>query len=78
MVLIVNKDRPGVIGLVGNTFGRLSINIADMTISRKGDKALMLLKTDSEPAADALAELRKDPALEVVKAITLPPLEIPR
>ena len=31
MVLIVNQDKPGVIGLVGNTFGKLNINIADMT-----------------------------------------------
>jgi D-3-phosphoglycerate dehydrogenase len=72
MVLIVNKDRPGVIGLVGNTFGKLGINIADMTISRKGDKALMLLKVDSEPTAEALATLRGEPMLEVVKSITLP------
>jgi D-3-phosphoglycerate dehydrogenase len=78
MVLIVNKDRPGVIGLVGTTFGQLGINIADMTISRKGDKALMLLKTDSEPTADALKVLREDPALETVKTFTLPTLEIPR
>ena len=74
MVLIVNKDRPGVIGLVGNTFGKLNINIADMTISRKGDKALMLLKVDSEPAAEALATLRAEPSLEVVKSINLPPI----
>ena len=74
MVLIVNKDRPGVIGLVGNTFGKLGINIADMTISRKGDKALMLLKVDSEPTAEAIAALKAEPALEVVKAINLPPI----
>jgi D-3-phosphoglycerate dehydrogenase len=75
MVLIVNKDRPGVIGLVGTTFGKMGINIAGMTISRKGDKALMLLNTDTEPSAEMLAELKRDPALEVVKAITLPRLE---
>jgi D-3-phosphoglycerate dehydrogenase len=74
MVLIVNKDRPGVIGLVGTTFGKLGINIADMTISRKGDKALMLLKVDSEPSAAALATLRAEPALETVKSIKLPAL----
>lgn len=74
MVLIVNKDKPGVIGLVGNTFGKLGVNIADMTISRKGDKALMLLKLDSVPSAEALAALKADSALEVVKAIDLPPL----
>ncbi len=74
MVLIVNKDRPGVIGLVGNTFGKLGVNIADMTISRKGDKALMLLKIDSPASAEALAALKADSALEVVKAISLPPI----
>ena len=77
MVLIVNQDKPGVIGLVGNTFGKLNINIADMTISRKGDRALMLLKVDTEPTAEALATLRAEPHLEVVKAIKLPTLDIP-
>ena len=74
MVLIVNKDKPGVIGLVGNTFGQMNINISDMTISRKGDKALMLLKVDTAPTAEALATLRAEPSLELVKAINLPPL----
>ena len=77
MVLIVNKDRPGVIGLVGNTFGKLGINIADMTISRQGDKALMLLNVDSEPSPEALAALRAEPALETVKALKLPPVAVP-
>lgn len=74
MVLIVNKDKPGVIGLVGNTFGKLGINIADMTISRKGDKALMVLKIDTPASPEALAALKSDSALEVVKAISLPPI----
>ena len=41
---------------------------------RKGDKALMLLKVDSEPSAAALATLRAEPALEMVKSIKLPAL----
>jgi D-3-phosphoglycerate dehydrogenase / 2-oxoglutarate reductase len=75
MVLIVNQDRPGVIGFVGTTFGRLGVNIADMTISRKGDKALMLLKCDSTPSTEAMDALRKEPHVEVVKAFTLPALD---
>ncbi|HTV49311.1 MAG TPA: phosphoglycerate dehydrogenase [Phycisphaerae bacterium] len=74
MALILNKDRPGVIGFVGNTFGRLKINIADMTISRKGDRALMLLKLDEPPTPECLAELQKDSGIEAVKSFTLPPL----
>ncbi|MEI8196866.1 MAG: NAD(P)-dependent oxidoreductase [Phycisphaerae bacterium] len=75
MALIVNHDQPGVIGLVGTTFGRMGVNIADMTISRKGDKALMLLKLDAEPSVEALDALRKEKPIETVRAITLPPLE---
>lgn len=75
MALIVNKDQPGVIGLVGTTFGKLKVNIADMTISRKGEKALMILKLDAEPTADLLEALRKEPQIEVIKSFLLPPLE---
>ena len=35
MVLIVNKDQPGVIGTVGTSFGDAKVNIADMVISRE-------------------------------------------
>ena len=76
MVLIVNKDRPGVIGFVGETFGKTGCNIADMTISRKGEKALMVLKLDSPATPELLAALRSDPSLEVVKIVSLPALEL--
>ena len=34
MVVILNKDTPGVIGTVGSSFGDAAVNIADMVISR--------------------------------------------
>lgn len=78
MTLITNKDQPGVIGTVGSTFGDAKVNIADMAITR-GDmapdgtaKALMVVKTDSEPPATLLEELRKKPNIVRVKSITLP------
>lgn len=74
MVLIVNQDKPGVIGLVGTTCGKLGVNIADMTLSRKGNKALMVLKLDSPISTEALEALRREPHLEVVKTVMLPPL----
>src|SRR5687767_8810460 len=76
MVLIVNKDQPGVIGTVGTSFGDANVNIADMVISREFDKsgeahALMVLKTDS-PAPDALVNrLRARPGIVRVKTLTL-------
>jgi D-3-phosphoglycerate dehydrogenase len=36
MVIIVNQDQPGVIGVVGSSFGDAQVNIADMVISREG------------------------------------------
>jgi D-3-phosphoglycerate dehydrogenase len=74
MLLIVNHDRPGMIGLVGTTLGELGINIADMTLSRKGEKALMVLKTDSLPSPETVDKLRKTPNLEVVRVLELPRL----
>lgn len=53
MIIIENRDEPGVIGFVGNTFGDAGVNIADMVISRhvKPDgtaHALMLIKHDGD------------------------------
>ena len=78
MVLIVNKDEPGVIGLVGSSFGDASVNIADMVISREFDKegkatALMVLKTDSAPPEALLNRLRARPNIVRVKTVVLPP-----
>src|SRR5687767_8847608 len=76
MVVIINKDQPGVIGTVGTSFGDANVNIADMVISREFDKsgeahALMVLKTDS-PAPDALVNrLRARPGIVRVKTLTL-------
>ncbi len=78
MVLIVNKDQPGVIGTVGTTFGDANVNIADMVISRTTQpdgvvNALMVLKTDS-PTPDALLNrLRARPGILRVRPLVLPP-----
>jgi D-3-phosphoglycerate dehydrogenase len=77
MVVILNKDQPGVIGTVGTAFGNAKVNIADMVISREVQKdgtahALMLLKTDSA-ATDALVnDLRARPGIVRVKQVELP------
>jgi D-3-phosphoglycerate dehydrogenase len=78
MVVIINRDQPGVIGTVGTSFGDANVNIADMVISREFDKdgtahALMVLKTDS-PAPEALVNrLRARPGILRVKTVTLAP-----
>lgn len=77
MVVLTNQDEPGVIGLVGTSFGDAKVNIADMVISRvKGAEgkatALMLLKTDSEAPEALINRLRARPNILRVKAVLLP------
>jgi D-3-phosphoglycerate dehydrogenase len=77
MVLIVNRDQPGVIGLVGSSFGDAGVNIADMVISREfrddGAVALMVIKTDQHPPDALLNRLRARPNILRVKSVVLPP-----
>jgi D-3-phosphoglycerate dehydrogenase len=78
MVLILNQDQPGVIGFVGTAFGDANVNIADMVISRSYDetgraRALMLIKTDSDPTAGLMDALKGRPNIVRAKAVKLPP-----
>ncbi|MGD0769187.1 MAG: phosphoglycerate dehydrogenase [Tepidisphaeraceae bacterium] len=78
MVLIVNQDQPGVIGLVGSSFGDAKVNIADMVISREFDPAgkataFMVIKTDSPPPEGLLNQLKARPNILKVKSLVLPP-----
>jgi D-3-phosphoglycerate dehydrogenase len=77
MVVIMNKDMPGVIGLVGTSFGDAGVNIADMVISREVNPdgsavALMLIKTDSSPNDALVNRLRARPNIVKVKAMVVP------
>jgi D-3-phosphoglycerate dehydrogenase len=79
MVLIVNQDQPGVIGLVGSSFGDAQVNIADMVISREFGHdgkatALMVIKTDSQPPESLLNRLKARPNILRVKSLVLPPV----
>jgi D-3-phosphoglycerate dehydrogenase len=78
MMILENKDQPGVIGLVGSSFGDAQVNIADMVISRVINKdgsatALMVLKTDSEAPAALVNRLRARPNILKVRSVKLPP-----
>ena len=60
MVFFRYDDVPGVIGLVGTTFGEGRVNIANMAVSRTkaGGKALMALSIDSEPPPELVERIR--------------------
>ena len=61
LMIFAHRDMPGVIGKVGNVFGRHRVNIAQMSVGRAtnkpGGEAIGVLALDSAPPAEALAEV---------------------
>ena len=74
MVLLFNDDKPGAIGAVGTIFGRNGVNIADMSISRQDDLAMMVIKVDAQPSPDVLKQLGQIELIRKVFTLSLPEL----
>lgn len=60
LLVVRNSDQPGMIGRVGSIVGEAGVNIDDMAVgsSPEGEKALMVLATDTAVPAEAIAKLR--------------------
>ncbi|MBL9134915.1 MAG: phosphoglycerate dehydrogenase [Verrucomicrobiales bacterium] len=73
LLLLRNRDRPGIVGHLGTLLGRHKVNIASMTLSRDhaGGHALTSLNLDSVPPEEALEELRRDPDISNVRVVRL-------
>jgi D-3-phosphoglycerate dehydrogenase / 2-oxoglutarate reductase len=73
VLLLENKDRPGIVGYLGTLLGRHKVNIASMSLSRDtaGGHALTVLNLDSVPSGDVLSELQKDPDIRNVNVVKL-------
>ncbi|MBU6410507.1 MAG: phosphoglycerate dehydrogenase, partial [Verrucomicrobia bacterium] len=73
LLLLNNKDRPGIVGHLGTLLGRHNVNIASMSLARDrvGGNALTVLTLDSLPPAAMLDELQKDHDITNVKVVTL-------
>ena len=74
MILIKNDDRPGAIGLVGNTLGKAGLNINDMSVG-KGDQgaALMVISVDRPASEQVKQELQAAEGISSVRLIELRP-----
>ena len=73
VLLLKNKDRPGIVGYLGGLMGRHNVNIAAMSLSRDtvGGYALTVLNLDSVPPPQVLEEIGKDPDISNVKVVKL-------
>ena len=73
LLLLNNKDRPGIVGYLGTLLGKHKVNIANMSLTRDtaGGLALTVLNLDSAPPPAVLEELQKDPDISNVKVVKL-------
>src|SRR5262245_40566523 len=75
LLVFRHLDVPGIIGGVGTIFGKHGVNIAQMAVGRAapGGESVGILNLDSAPSAEALAEVRKLPAITSALVVKLPP-----
>ncbi|HER63697.1 MAG TPA: ACT domain-containing protein, partial [Desulfobacteraceae bacterium] len=75
MLLVYNKDIPGVIGALGTTLGAAKVNISLMTVGREEESRqnVILLNTDARISKELLGKVR---ALEHIEDAMV--LELPR
>jgi D-3-phosphoglycerate dehydrogenase len=73
LLMLNNKDRPGIIGYLGTLLAKHKVNIASMSLSRDtaGGNALTVLSLDSVPPQPLLDELQKDADISNVKVVKL-------
>jgi D-3-phosphoglycerate dehydrogenase / 2-oxoglutarate reductase len=73
LLLLNNKDRPGIVGYLGTLLGKHKVNIANMSLTRDtaGGLALTVLNLDSAPPPAVLEELQKDADISNVKVLKL-------
>jgi len=73
LLLLVNEDRPGVIGAVGTILGTRSVNISRMQVGLKhgSTDAMGVFNVDSPVPDDAMEEIRRMPATRSVVQVRL-------
>jgi D-3-phosphoglycerate dehydrogenase len=73
MMVMLNDDRPGMIGRVGTLLGEHGVNIANMNVSRnvRGEAAVMVLSVDTPPAQPVLETLRAEQGIQSVRVVSL-------
>jgi D-3-phosphoglycerate dehydrogenase len=65
LMLVVNKDRPGMMGWIGTLLAKYKINIASMSLGRgeEGGYALSVYNLDDSPGPEVVKEIAADPGI---------------
>jgi D-3-phosphoglycerate dehydrogenase len=75
LVLVKNRDMPGVIGEVGSCLGEAEVNIAEYHLARTeaGGEALGVIRTDAPLSTEILEELSGLPSVIAIRQVVLDP-----
>lgn len=73
ILLIYNRDQPGMIGLIGTILGKHNINIADMTVGRSviGEYALTVITVDSLVPRNVINTIAAQEKIDFVKQVII-------
>jgi D-3-phosphoglycerate dehydrogenase / 2-oxoglutarate reductase len=73
LLLLENRDRPGMVGLYGTLLGAHKVNIAGMALSRNtpGGRALVVLNLDATPSQEVLDALTAEEDVYSARVIQL-------
>jgi D-3-phosphoglycerate dehydrogenase len=73
LLLLENRDVPGIVGKIGSLLGGANINIATMSLSREtaGGQALTVLNLDSLPEPAAIERIQSDPDITRARVVSL-------
>ena len=73
LLLLENRDRPGIVGMLGSVLGGSSVNIAGMSLSRNqvGGEAITVLNLDTPPSDTVLNKLLAEEDIHSARVIQL-------
>jgi D-3-phosphoglycerate dehydrogenase len=73
MLVVFNKDVPGIIGTIGTTFGKNNINVASVSFGRseKGGRAVSVWNVDSDISKEVLEEIKRNKNVYGLKLVKL-------
>jgi len=73
LTFVESMDQPGVIGYIGDVFGKNGVNIATFSLGRKdsGTEAISVIQTDQPIPEGVLSELLKNSAVKIARPVKL-------
>ena len=73
LLILENRDRPGIVGMLGSVLGGSGVNIAGMSLSRNeaGGEAITVLNLDTPPKAEVIAKLLSESDIRSATVIQL-------